>query len=124
MTQEELDAEIAKVDKDYLRGVLISMGLSELHNPPLSSDTPKIEINVGGVVYNAEVVKKDVYVREGVIDEEDILIRTTKLEIVKMKYNKDYIKTSFMDGKSSIELIAGNFELFSKGYLDLYKRFK
>ena len=37
-----------------------------------------------------------------------------------MLKDKGYVISSFNSGKSSIELVAGNIELYSKGYLDLY----
>ena len=92
-----------------------------MHNPPFSSDTPKIEFIIGDDIFNAEVINKNIKVGKGSISNEDIRITTTKIEGVKMLRDKKYIETSFNNGNSGFEMVAGKVKLFSKGYLDLYK---
>lgn len=111
---------IQKFDESFVFYLLYSIKAYNLHNPPLSRDTPKIEIIVGNDAYNAAVSKGIISVNKGAINNEDIVIRTTKEEAVKMVKDKNYVTQSFDEGKSTIELIAGKTKLFAKGYLNMY----
>ena len=117
LTTEEA---IEEFDESFVYYLLASIGAQELHAPPLSSNNPKIEIIVSGDEYNAEVDNGKIKVGRGLIGGEDIIIKTTKEEGVAMLRDKNYVSTSFKDGKSSVELIAGNIELAAKGYLKIY----
>ena len=114
------DEAVLIFDESFVYYLLRSIKAYNLHNPPFSSDTPKIEIYVSDEIYNAEVVKGKITVNIGEMDEEDIIIRTNKEEAVKMLRSFSYVEGSFAGGKSSIEMVSGKTELFSKGYLNLY----
>ncbi len=118
-----LSTEVAveKFDESFVYYLLASIGVQGLHAPPLSSNNPKMEIIVSGDEYNAEVEDGKIKVGRGLIDDEDIIITTTKEEAVAMLRDKNYVSTSFNDGKSSVEIIAGNIELATKGYLKIYE---
>jgi hypothetical protein len=111
---------VAQFDETFVIYMLYNIGANKLHRPPLSRDTPEIELLVGDETYSAEVVKGVISVDEGEISDEDILITTSAEEAVKMIRDSEYISDSFSEGKSEIELIAGKVELASKGYLGLY----
>ena len=114
------DAAVQQFNQTFVYYLLYTISAYNLHNPPLSTNTPKMLIYVDSDVYNAEIVNCEIYVSEGTIENEDIVIKTTKLEAVKMLQNKNYISTSFSSGMSSIQLVANKAVLFSKGYLNLY----
>ncbi len=111
---------IAQFDESFVSYLLYSIGAGNLHNPPLSKDTPKILIVIEEINYNAEIVDGRVIVKKGKIENGDIIIVTSREEGVKMLRDRNYFKSSFVDGKSAISMIAGNTELFSKGYLEMY----
>lgn len=113
-----------KFDESFVYYLLVNMKAYNLHNPPFSSDTPKIEINVGEDVYNAEIVQGSINVAKGSAEKEDIRIWTTKAEAVKMLRDKNEVKNSFSSGNSQIELVASKTTLGLKGYLSLYNQFK
>jgi len=108
-------------NESFIYYVLVQIKAYNLHNPSLSSDTPKIEFYVDSDVYNVVVDKGAITVSEGFISGPDVRIRTTKTEAVKMVQDSTYISKSFNDGKSSFEQIAGVVTLASKGYINLYK---
>lgn len=108
-------------DESYIKYLLYRINADELKNLPFSSDTPKIEIKLDEETYNAEIIKKSVKVGKGEIENEDIVIRTTKEEIIKTMREEQYLATSFKDGLTSIQLITTKTELFGKGYLQLYQ---
>jgi len=115
-----IEEAVAKFNSTFVLYVLYSIKTNELHNPPLSSDQPKIGFKVDEDSYYATVKDGIISVKAGSISNPDIIITTTKEEAVKITANKEYVQQSFMDGKSEIELLASKTILFAKGYLGLY----
>ena len=111
---------VVAFDEGFVFYLLYSIKAYNLHNPPLSSNYPKIEIDVGGEIFSATVKKGVISVSSGGILNKDIIIKTTKEEAVKMMRDKGYVTKSFNDGLSAIELIADKTTLFAKGYLNMY----
>ncbi len=118
---KSLEQAVADFDESFVEYLLYSVGASELHNPPFSKDIPKIEFYIDEKSYNAVVEKGVITVFRGEINEEDIVIKTTKEEFVKIVMDKEYIKESFSKGESSLELIASRTRLTTKGYLSVYE---
>lgn len=108
------------VDESFVYYLLYNFKAYNLHNPPLSKDNPKIEIMVDDAFYNAVIKSGEIVVSKGEIKDEDITIRTTSNEMVKMMNNKDYAKLSFSSGSSQIVVMNSKSILLAKGYLNLY----
>mgnify|MGYP001605113491 CR=1 FL=1 len=113
---------VTALNESFVLYVLYNLGAQNLHNPPLSSSNPKIEFDLEGEVYNAEVQSGNILVNRGGISDEDIRIYTQKVEIVKMIKDSKYVEGSFAQGKSKLELVAGKTTLFAKGYLQMYEK--
>ncbi len=96
-------------DESFIKYLLYSINADELHNPPLSDDTPKIEIQVSGEIYSAEIKENSISI-------------TTKQEAVKMLRDSKYIPESFNLGLSSTTIVAGKPTLLAKGYLKIYNQ--
>lgn len=111
---------VVSFDEGFVLYLLLSIGAGDLHNPPFSSDTPKIKVFVGGDVFSSEILDGRISVGRGNIDGEDIVIKTDVNEIVKMMRDREYIAQSFRSGRSEIEFAASKTRLFSKGYLSIY----
>ena len=116
-----LQEAVASFNESFLYYLLNNIGVSSLHNAPFSSNTPKMILYVSDDIYNAEIIDKKIKIKKGLIEGEDIIIRTTKEEAIKMIKDKTYIKQSFSDGNSGVELVAGKTELVMKGYWDIYE---
>lgn len=115
------DEEAAEqFDETFVRYLLYNIGARNLHNPPFSSDTPKIVIYVDELIFNAEVTKGKILVKRAELESEDIIIKTTKTEAVRMMRDKSYVEESFKRGSSNIELVASKTRLFAKGYAKIY----
>lgn len=108
---------------DYIKFLLYSIEADQLHNPPLSSNTPKIQIEVEDKIYNAEIKDNAIKIEEGELAKKDMVIKTTKSEIIKILRNESYVKDSFASGLSSIEITADKSSLALKGYLGIYEKF-
>ncbi|MCX8159246.1 MAG: hypothetical protein N3D20_03095 [Candidatus Pacearchaeota archaeon] len=117
-----IEEAILRFNEDFVFYLLYKIEAYNLHNPPLTKDLPKMEIIVGDDIYNAVIDGGRIFVGNGKIDKKDVVIRTTKEEIVKMMIDVNYVKKSFNDGKSSIKLVASKTTLFAKGYLNLYNK--
>lgn len=118
------DAEaIEQFDESYVEYLLYEMKAFNLHSPPFSGNTPKMEFHIDGVVYSVEVTDDEFVVEEAEVVGEDLVITTTKEDVVAMIRGQNGIKSSFEDGGSSVEVIADKDELFWKGYLKIYDQF-
>lgn len=115
---------IEQFNETFVLYLLASIGAQRLHNIPLSSNAPKIEVHIDNEVYSALIISEGISLGRGYLENPDIRIKTVKSEAVKMLRDKVNVGKSFAEGKSSIELIAGKATLFSKGYLDLYNGIK
>ena len=112
----------AKFDEGFVSYLLYSIGAGKLHNPPFSSNTPKIVFFIDDDIFNAEVKNGGIVVKKGNINDADIMIITSKEEGVKMLRDRNYVVKSFSDGKSSFSALADKLSLLSKGYLDMYNK--
>jgi hypothetical protein len=94
----------------------------ELHNPPLSSDKPKIQVYVESESFDILVDNGKIIVGREELKTKDVNLRTTREEAIKMIQDESYVTASFSSGKSKIELIEDKTTLFSKGYLNMYNQ--
>jgi hypothetical protein len=115
------EINISQIEKELVNYGAIALKLYNLRNIPFTTTNPKIQIYVDENSYWIEILKGNIIIYEGENGGKDIIIKTTKEEIFKIVENKNYVQQSFSSGKTTIELIANKFVLFSKGYLTLYK---
>ncbi len=115
-----LEQSVREFDESFVYYLLYSVKAYNLHNPPLSSNTPKMEIVVSDVFYNAEIKNGEIIIKKGNIENPDGILSTSTEEAVKMVMDTKYIQESFGSGRSSVELKAEKATLFAKGYLGLY----
>lgn len=121
--EEAIQEAVINFDKSYINYMLIAIGANKLHNPPFSSNTPKIKSVVDGEVYWSEVVDGKISTYEGDIEDPDLLITTTKQVAVQAMLSYDlskYMKDAVWEGTITVEMLAGKVELATKGYLEMY----
>ena len=111
------------IEESHISYVLNELGAYNLHNPPLSSETPKINVKVDDDWYGAEVREGKIYTKKSAFDKADLVFYTSSEELKNALKGdiKEYMKSSVSDGKTSLELKASYSTLFSKGYLGLYQ---
>ena len=112
------------IGEEHLLYVLSELGAYNLHNPPASGDTPKIEVLVDSDKFNAEVQGGKLSVQKGESSSPDIRISTTRSEVISAISSgnvKEYMKSSVNSKKTNVELVEGYSRLFFKGYLTLYQ---
>lgn len=114
---------VMEFNEDYINYVFVALGTGYLHKSPFFGN-PSIEFDIGGDIWNSEIKEGKPYSKKGSIDSEDIRISISKEEAVEalLASNiEEFMKESVKNGGTKIELIAGKAELFSKGYLEMYK---
>ena len=122
-TQVIEKAEI-EFDYNYINYVLFAMSAWKLHNPPLSSETPKIMVVVGEETYYSEVINTEISTYLEEVGEEDIVVTISKQEVIQAMLAEDmaeFMKQSVANRETQMELVAGSLTLASKGYLQMYK---
>ncbi len=115
-----------EVNESIINYILYSLEANKLHNPPLSPNTPKIEVLVDQTTFNSEIIKGRVLTKKGNSDKEDIQIYMSRQAIINFLNSSNslsVIEKSIDSGETRLELVAGYPTLFSKGYLNLYKKF-
>ncbi len=119
-----LEEAVAQFNESFVYYLLYNIGANKLHKSPFGSEDPRLEIVVSDDTYSAIVTDGNIKVSKSEIEDEDIILKTTKEEAVKMMKDRKYIEESFKSGNSGIELVANKAILFAKGYLGLYDELK
>jgi hypothetical protein len=101
---------------EIIKNLLVEIKAYNLHEIPLTKNTPKIEIFLDDNVYNAEIISGEIYVKKGEINTEDIIIRTSLDEISKISSGEKNIQESLTSGNIKIEIISDKSTLLLKGY--------
>ncbi len=115
------DAEATlQFDSSYVKYLLYAIGAHRLHAPPLSSDDPRLAVVLDGVNYSAYVHQGAITVSLDPVMNPDVIIYTTRAELVMMLRDETYVQTAFRSGSARIVLVASKTTLFGKGYLQLY----
>jgi hypothetical protein len=114
-------ANLSNSQEEMVRYIAIALNLYNLHETPYTKITPKIQVGIDGDFYFVEISQGKIIINKGEIVEKDITIVSSSEEIIKIQGNESYAKESILSGKTTVEKMASDFTLFSKGYLDLYK---
>ena len=115
-----------EITSNVVGHVLNLLGAKELHNIPLTSKTPKIEILVDDQTFNSEIKKGNIITSLGTTGEKDIKISMTRrnvIDIINSTMPSEVITAAINDGSMNLELEASKTTLFTKGYLSLYSKF-
>lgn len=119
-----IEEGVIEFNEDYINYILIALGTSYLHKSPLF-ENPLIKFDLEGDLWNSEIIEGMPNSKRGSVDNEDLIIRISKEEAVEALLAgniEEFMKESVKNGDTKIEMIAGKTELFSKGYLEMYKQ--
>ena len=111
-------------NEDYINYILAALGTNYLHKSILGKN-PVLELVLEGQTWNSDILNGIPNSQIGAIDNEDLRVSLTKEEAVKAILSSDikqFMKDSVANGNTKIELVAGKVDLFSKGYLEMYKQ--
>jgi len=119
-----LSQGVIEFNADYINFILFALGANNLHKSYVGYGNPVIEFVLEDESWNAELDKGRLKTQIGMIEKKDLRISILKEEAVKALLSSDikqFMKDSVANGNTQIEMIAGNVELGSKGYLSMYK---
>ena len=117
-----IEQGVLEFNEDYINYILVGLGTGYLHKS-LLFENPFIEFNLDGQVWNSEIKAGMPNSVVGEIDKEDLRITISRQEAVKALLSSDitqFMKDSVASEETQIEMVAGQAELFSKGYLEMY----
>ena len=108
--------------KDYINFILVALGTGYLRKSIIGGN-PLIEFDLEGEVWSSEIIKGMPNSVLGGTDKEDLRISISKEEAVKgilSENREEFMRDSYLAGRTDFEMVAGKTELFAKGYLDMY----
>lgn len=124
-TQQATYTDI-EITPDFISFLLNEIGAWQLHKNPLTFEKPIINFKVGDKKFHSEI-GNEIKTHVGFSEAADLQFNTNKQDVINaiMSNNpKEAIEKSVKEGTIQIETIAGETELFAKGYLKLYDSLK
>jgi len=119
--------EDIEITPEFIAYLLQEIGaLESLHKNTITREIPMINFKIGDIEYNA-AFEDILEISNGLNPEADIQFNSNKEAIVKATLDDDpatIFKDSINAGTTTVETIAGEAELFAKGYLTLYDSLK
>ncbi len=122
-----IEQAIMEFNEDYINYLLAALGTGYLHKSIIGG-SPFLELimndSSGNEIWHAEIIEGMPNSALGEIDNEDLRITVSKEEAVKAILSEDvkqFMKDSYNTGNLKIDMVANKAELFSKGYLNMYK---
>lgn len=116
-----------KMQTEIVDSLVVALKLYNLHEIPYTAIIPRIQIYIKENTYfiNAyyiEVSKGEMNIKNGETGDKDIIIRTTKEEVLKIVQDNTYIKESLAANRTTVQKATSDFILFTKGYSNLFWR--
>jgi hypothetical protein len=126
-TEEEIYVEDITITPEFIAYLLQEIGaLEALHKNPVTREIPIINFKIEETEYNA-AFEEILEVSTGLNTKADIQFNSDKEAIVRATLDDNpatIFKDSIASKTTTIETIAGETELFAKGYLSLYDSLK
>lgn len=112
--------DLGNLETKSINYMSVKLYLYNLHNIPLTNNNPRIQAYIDNTQYFIEIINGEIYVKKGIVENPDAIIRTTLDEVAKIIENSEYAKGSLNSGKTSIEITGNKITLLLKGYFKLY----
>ena len=125
-TENKTNAEQIEITPEFISYLLNEFGAWELHANPLTLEKPSINFKIGEKTFNSEIgkaIKTEIGLKEGA----DLQFNSEKenfIEIISSENPAEILRNSISQGTTTIEISAGEAELFAKGYLKIYNSIK
>ena len=123
---QDIHIDDINITPEFLSYLLNEIGAWQLHSNPITFEKPKINFDVEGIYFNS-IVDGGIETFEESSEKADIQFNTNKEDLIKAMLSEEpaeLFKASITEGKTEIQKIASDAELFSKGYLKLYDELK
>ena len=122
----EENIDIVEPTIAMINSLLESVGVSGLHKSFLNFEKPIMNFRIGNKKFYSEV-SKGIETFEGENSKADLVFYVDEFDFSKAIISgnlREVFINSVGSGKSSVKMLAGEIELFSKGYLELYNSLK
>jgi len=115
-----------EITPEFLSYLLNEVGAWKLHKNPTTFENPVINFRIDEQNFYSEITNK-IQTSEGSSEQADIEFVIPKKDLVQAIISEtpaQVFKQSIQDGNTQINTLAGEAELFAKGYLSLYDELK
>jgi len=115
---------LPEFNKDFIDCLLIEFGVNGLHNSILG-EPPIIGLKIDDEFWASEIINGAPNTEKQKVENPDILISISKKDLIGILLSENLnnsIEQSIKDNQIQFEMVATKFELFSKGYLEMYNR--
>jgi len=127
ITLSTTQTQFTTINEQFITSLLTSLDISsKLHKHPLTQEPSIINFQIDNQAFYSEI-KKTTQTYQGKSKKADITITSTKKIIHDTEISSDptqTLKDSINEGTTSIQMQAGEAELFAKGYLSFYNSLK
>jgi len=108
---------------ETIKSLMNALGLENVHEVPLIGLTPRIQLYIKENshfvnTYYLEITGGNIIINDGISNQTDIIIRTSKEEILNTINNTEYMKESLSSGRTTVQKTTSDFVLFTEGYPD------
>ncbi len=125
--QAVIEQGVREFNINYINYILLALGVGDLRKSLIGYGNPVVELALDNEIWSSEIKDSTLYTGLGGNDNKDLRVTMSKEEAVRALLSPDirqFMKDSVANGNTQIEMIAGNVELGSKGYLDMYQKLK
>jgi hypothetical protein len=121
-----LKSEEIEITPEFISYLLNEVGAWKLHRNPITFESPIVNFKIGSQTFNSEI-SNPIKTERGLSDKADLQFDTSKEEVLAALTSenpKEVFRSSLASGKTTFQSLAGEAELFSKGYTSLYNSLK
>ncbi len=124
--QQVILGEEIRITPEFITFILNEMGAQDLHRNPLTFERAIINFVIEEESFTSTVKKEIVTVKGSnkKADLEFVSSRNEVIRIVTSSNQKEEVKKSIGEGKTKVNILASEAELFAKGYLKIYDGIK
>ena len=124
ITQPEIDdlrTLSPEEEIEFINYLLVKFKVYNLHNVPLTDNTPKIQIYLEDRAYYVEIIQGEINIEVGGETKvKDVIIRIPFEEAFEISLDQKTLEESVNSGISKIEIVEENKTLFLKGYSNVF----
>ncbi len=114
----------SELEIDQINFLMFHIDADELHNTPLSGNTPKIQIIAGNKIFITEIIRGVINTTKKDIGKPDLIITGEEKEFINVINSnpKESVQKAVEKGDISVQVVSNYKTLYLKGYLKLYKK--
>lgn len=124
--QVQADIQMQNVTPSVVAYLLNQLGVSSLHKNPVTREKPIICVKIDGKEYYT-TIDNAIQIQETSCTNQDIDIVCSKQEVLNVVLSSDpklAVKESVSSGKTQLNILSSQSNLFAKGYLSVYNSLK